>query len=592
MTLHGTEPPAPALTAGIGYENNPADFAPFIDTPIQINTPTFYSRFDFDVVDPTRVESLNLGMIYDDGFVAYINGVEIARSSNAPSNPSWDSVTGNQRPDRTVIEDFILFDVTTHSGLLEAGNNVLAIHGINTSTNSSDMLIIPQLIASQSGFDTFQQGFFSDPTPGAENGQSFTGFVSDTNFSVKRGFFTTPFSVAISTATPAATIVYTLDGSEPAVDSETQTIINGQRYTGQIPIFETVSLRAAAFKAGFEPTNIDTQTYIFSNDVIDQDFQHALDLGLPATWDGNAADYGINVSAGHESDFTNALTAVPTISISIDADELFDAGSGIYSNSTSRGKAWERAASIELIYPDGTEGFQEDAGLRIQGGAFRNYNLTPKNSLRLAFRGEYGASKLDYPLFGAEGPDEFDNLILRMESNDGWQWAGGSSEKLFARDTFGRETQLAMGHPAPAGTRMHVYLNGHYWGLYNPVERPDEGFAATHYGGDKEDYDVIKSGELQEGTINAWNTLVSLSSSISSAPNEEARTAIYQRILGNNPDGTRNDSYPIYLDATNYVDYLITNYYGGNNDWPRKNYAMVRDRTEASEGFKFIHVGL
>ncbi len=33
--------------------------------------------------------------------------------------------------------------------------------------------------------------------------------------------------------------------------------------------------------------------------------------------------------------------------------------------------------------------------------------------------------------------------------------------------------------------QVHLYINGVYWGLYNPVERPDENFAASHFGGVK-----------------------------------------------------------------------------------------------------------
>ncbi len=576
------------LTAGIGYERTPQDYAALIDTAIPTGTGSFYTRFEFALTSSDPVAGLDLGMIYDDGFVAYLNGTQVAASSNAPSNPQWNSVTGNQRPDQTVIEDYVHFDITQHASLLQQGNNVLSIHGINTSNNSSDLLMIPLLTLQRSATPPSDDaGFFSQPTPGAANGESFDGFVQDTTFSVDRGFFTDPFSVSISTATPDATIVYTLDGSEPAVDPDSLSILNGHAYVAAIPVSETVSLRAAAFKSGYEPTNTDTQTYIFPNDVINQDAQHALDLGMPSNWGSNPADYGIQVVAGHESDFTNSLSALPTLSISLDSDELFDANDGIYTNSTSRGRAWERAASVELIYPDGSTGFQEDAGLRIQGGAFRNYGLTAKNSLRLAFRKTYGEGKLKFPLFGDDAADEFDNLVLRMESNDGWQWAAGE-EKVFARDTFGRETQLAMGQPAIHGTRMHVYLNGHYWGLYNPVERPDEGFAETYFGGDKDDYDVIKSGEIQEGSSTAWDTLLSLSASVASATNEADRTATYFQLRGLNPDGSVNAGFANYLDATNYVDYMIANLYGGNSDWPHKNYSMMRDRTDASDGFKFL----
>ena len=64
----------------------------------------------------------------------------------------------------------------------------------------------------------------------------------------------------------------------------------------------------------------------------------------------------------------------------------------------------ERPTSVELIYPDGTEGFQAEAGLRIRG-AYSRSGSNPKHSFRLLFKGGYGTSKLRYPIFGDEGPD-------------------------------------------------------------------------------------------------------------------------------------------------------------------------------------------
>ena len=58
--------------------------------------------------------------------------------------------------------------------------------------------------------------------------------------------------------------------------------------------------------------------------------------------------------------------------------------------------------------------------------------------------------------------------------------------------------------------------------------------------------------------------------------------------LGRNPDGTRNPEMEVYLDAVNYIDYLIANYYGGNADWPFKNYYFGRENSPDSEGFKFF----
>ena len=111
--------------------------------------------------------------------------------------------------------------------------------------------------------------FMVTPTPGAANSIGTLGFVGDTHFSVDRGFFDAPISVAITTTTPGAQIRYTLDGSLP-------TATTGTVYSAAINITTTRTLRAAAFKSGWTPTDVDTQTYIFLGDVI-----HQTGAGLP-----------------------------------------------------------------------------------------------------------------------------------------------------------------------------------------------------------------------------------------------------------------------------------------------------------------------
>jgi len=131
------------------------------------------------------------------------------------------------------------------------------------------------------------------------------------------------------------------------------------------------------------------------------------------------------------------------------------------------------------------------------------------------------------------------------------------------------------------GIFVHLYVNGLYWGLYNPCERPDASFCADYYGGDKEDWDAIHDLSASNGDKAAWNQMTSKCRQ--AAHSNQA----YQELQGNNPDGTPNPEYPNLLDVTNYIDYLIVNLWGGNWDWPWKNWWAGRDRTVNSTGFKF-----
>jgi len=234
------------------------------------------------------------------------------------------------------------------------------------------------------------------------------------------------------------------------------------------------------------------------------------------------------------------------------------------------------------MYADGTVGFQVDCGIRMQGGAFRtSWGLTKKKSFRLMFKGIYGPTRLDYAWFGEDADTTFDTITLRAGGNDGYAWDAARYTEQYVRDEFGRSLQRAMGQASASSTYVHLYLNGVYWGLYNPVERPDDSFSASYYGGEKEDWDAIHDGNAAAGTMAAWNQMLAQRQAAAGS------LAAYMELQGRNPDGTQNPDYPHLLDVVNYVDYLIVNLWGGNWDWPRKNYWAGRERTGDSTGFKF-----
>ncbi|MHC4440359.1 MAG: CotH kinase family protein, partial [Planctomycetota bacterium] len=427
---------------------------------------------------------------------------------------------------------------------------------------------------------------FETPSPGAQNISEYFGEVAEVEFSHVRGFYETPFYVTIATETEGAAIYYTLDGSEPfALDSSGRSP-NGIVYTGPVLINKITCLRAKAVKPDFRPGEINTQTFIFLDDVLQQPHSPS---GFPTSWRGITADYQMDPDIVQDSRYNgmmkNALLSIPTMSIVMKTDDMFGSGNGIYSNPTNRGVSWERPCSVELIYPDGEQGFQINCGIRIQGGWFRALDRARKKSFRLFFKGIYGSTKLRYPLFGEGAVDEFDTITLRGGANDGYTWNAARYTEQYTRDEFGRSLQVATGNAGSHGMFIHLYINGLYWGLYNPCERPDHSHSASYYGGEKENWDAIHSGherfEVINGDSSTWNQMLSMCRQARNS-NEE-----YQRLGGNNPDGTPNPVYPNLLDVTNYIDYIIVNVWGGNWDWPWKNWYAARDRSVDSTGFKF-----
>ena len=202
---------------------------------------------------------------------------------------------------------------------------------------------------------------------------------------------------------------------------------NGNIYSGPIAIQGTTVIRAAAFKDGFLPSNVDTETYIFANDVIHQSPNGQTPPGWPASWGANVApDYGMDPDVvndpAYSGELVSDLKSIPSFSIVTDSSNLFDPVTGIYANPSGDGMDWERPASIELIYPDGTKGFHINAGIRIRGGYSRSTN-NPKHAFRFFFRQQYGASKLNYPMFARQGgASTFDGFDLRTFENYSWSF--------------------------------------------------------------------------------------------------------------------------------------------------------------------------
>nr|MBA3485050.1 lamin tail domain-containing protein [Pirellulales bacterium] len=501
------------------FNDGPIDFSTQLDLDVEAAwTPvksSVYQRVKFNVADPSVLSSLQLEMRYNDGFVAYLNGKRVA-AVNAPALPTWQSTASAERADGDSL-GWQVFNLSTALGDLVAGDNVLAIHVLNVNDASLDLLSQPRLTGRVLLDQTLTPEFMPQATPGAPNADGFEGIVASPQVSVERGFYITPFQVTLSAPTAGSQVYYTTDGSAP-------TAANGTLYAGAIQVSASTTLRAQAFRNGFLQSTPITHTYLFINDVIRQNYQATLNRGFPTSWGSTAPDYGMDpdvignfdaqgnslggdlFGGTYAATIKNDLLALPTMSIVMNMSEMFGPN-GIYTNSSAGGDAWERAASIELINPDGSDGFQIDAGIRTQGGAFRSHGLTRKHSLRLLFKGVYeGNTKLDFPLFGEDAATSFDTITLRADANDGYSWNAAGAKAQYARDEFGRRSQADLGQHASHGTRVHLYINGAYWGIYNPVERPDASFSATYYGGEKEEWDAINSGAATDGTMDSWNT--------------------------------------------------------------------------------------
>jgi hypothetical protein len=102
--------------------------------------PTVYFRTRFSVPDLLAVTSLNLRLIFDDGAVVYLNGVEVFRVNMPPGAVTW-STLAVSTADNTAAEGVI------PSSMLAPGDNVLAVEVHQVNVSSSDLSFALELSA-------------------------------------------------------------------------------------------------------------------------------------------------------------------------------------------------------------------------------------------------------------------------------------------------------------------------------------------------------------------------------------------------------------------------------------------------------------
>ncbi len=560
------------------------------------DTLSLKSEFSLDSA-PAEGDSFILRLRYSDAFTAMVNGTVVASATPGA---------------RTAAEICAAADFEFSSALVHAGVNELEITGVNGDVSDGVLVLAPEVLRVRSGENV---GYFSAPTPNAPNAATAcTARTPRVRFSVPHGYKTEPFDLELSINSekhPDAVIRYTLDGTSPTSSSAA--------YEGPIRISRTTCVRAAVVDERSVLQCDTSATYLFLDDVLAQRQDVVPDGFIPSgvspsvsrSWNvwGQSVDYTQQMRYGMRQDLVNAereriekgfTNSISTISLVVDPALLFDDERGVYVHPDGDGSEWEAKTMIEQIDPVSGEAneFSSVAGLRIRGAGSRSTS-NAKHSFRVVFRSKYGDGKLSFPLFGAEGAQEFDKIDLRCSQNHGWANGGSSRAETFVNDVFSRDTQGDMGQPYTRSRYYHLFINGQYWGLYQTEERVDANFGASYLGGDAEDFDTIRLAQpnymlcAMDGTWNAYHDLWDLSVNRDLSVKEN-----FMRLLGRNADGTRNAEYPVYLNPTNVMTYMMISHYTVDTDGPvtvdgfcePNNINAVRNRLDDGKpkGFAFM----
>lgn len=389
-------------------------------------------------------------------------------------------------------------------------------------------------------------------------------------FSQESGFYEDSFYLEIAENT-GYTFYYTLDGSRPDRTS--------QKYTEPI-LIEDASGKDNVYSARKDiALGLDgegQQEYGWQSPEYPVDKCNVVRVAAYEGDDRIAAEAMEVYFVGFQD--KSGYGNIRRISLVTEPESLFDEESGIYvtgnairasaqgdnsggdANFQARGRAWERAAVIDVFEPDGEKVFSSDCGIRIHGGASRG---NPQKSFSIYARSEYGGvgRRFTYDLFeNGFGPHKF---ILS---------SGGNDDRVKVRDyviqKMAAEAQLDV-----ATMKMFpcaLFLNGEYWGVYYATESYNASYISDRYGVTENNVIIVKKSdqvmEIEDGNTADANLY------------DEMKNFIINNDM---QDGDAYQKACEMIDIDSFVDYYAMQIYIGNHDWPEKNEAVWRAREES-----------
>ena len=323
-----------------------------------------------------------------------------------------------------------------------------------------------------------------------------------------------------------------------------------------------------------EPSNVDTQTYLFVEDVVRQprSIPGYPEPVLPSGRHSEAPlDYEMDPEIVNDPRYGDALRRgfrdIPTVALALPREQMFGEG-GIYYASDGRGPT--HTASVEILDPrKPARSTQADCGLESHA------TEGLKRSFKLKFQAEHGPGKLrtwlfqDAPENGDSATDLLDRIVLRSGNLRSFAIGGYPDKTTYTRDQWARDAQIELSGAGSHGTFVHLFINGIYWGLYNACERPDSWFTSAYLGGEVDDWFAVNHGGPFRGDPTRWDHLMTV------LKNEDLREPdLYAEVQE-------------FLDVERFVDYLLIAFLTGYGDWPKNNW-YGGNRNDPPTPFRFF----
>ena len=546
---------------GIGYGDND-------DNTIISSTPSLYLRKTFIISDINDITQLLFHADYDDGFIAYLNGTEIMRSSNFnnfyPEHNDYTNVDHEAVLYNGGIPESKFFNTDKVEELLVNGSNLLAIQIHNASANSSDM---------SSNF--FLSAGISSPN---YNYQTLPNWISPpnvfphANFKLSHG---ETISISDLNQTVIDQIQIPLDitnqvsmgripdgnGNWCYFRNPSPNVLNDQNtcFTGFTD--EPSSDMSSGWYQSAIQVNITSPPNATTYYTTNGDVPNLSDLEVngpitinsssvlsirsfsnnPQNLPSNTIDFSYFINEENHN--------LPVFSIITNYDNLWNWHTGIYVSGPNAGtnypffgsnfwQPWSKKSRLEFFDSSKTKQFEADFDLEIHGGWSR---AEPQKSFRIDTKSIY-TGDIDYTLI--ENKPEitsYNNFNLR---NGGQHtWSDRIQDAIISRLAMNSHIDRMGYQPCI------VYLNGDYWGLYGIREKIDEHYVESNHGIDSKNVDLLNRDSALSGSS------AHFAESYFLIQNTSVSDTNFINVLGSR------------FDLNNYMDYFIFQTYIQNMDW-------------------------
>jgi len=524
------------LPAGHPYQLiNPNGYsvATDVQTDMHGTNASAYLRVPFEVVDdPQEFTDLTLRMQYDDGFVAYLNGFEVARR-NAPTAagvpPAYNAAASAAHPDEQAVE-FEDLDITAHLDKLLSGSNILAIHGLNEGAGDNDFLILPELVGARN-----VAGYLFDPTPGQTNSQ-ISHRIGPLVSNVSHG-------QARPSGTDDIVVTATLTEAPEAVASATlhYRVMFGPEFA--VPMFDDGTHGDAAAGDG-----------VYGAIVTAADLDAALVAsGSPSgTLAGKMVRYYITaadqngvasrapafVKSDDSPEYFGTVAADPSVSTELPVLEWFVANPGA---------AETRSGTRASVYYAGD--FYDNVFTRIRGFSATWWN---KKSYKFDF------NTGNHFLFAPDQP-RVDEINVNTTYVD----------KSYIRPVLAFEALDDAGVASPRAYNLRVHQNGEFYSVAVFVEQVDRDFLRRQ--GLDPDGALYKFADNNNGGVRFANAE-------KKTRKDEGYGDLQDLVDGVHPTNANREEYLFdNIDVAQFINYMATMQVLTNLDYTGKNFYMYRD---------------